>query len=105
MTEMLLQGFPIAGGAYGFFPSLPPQQIAFGVLASPQAGGGFTSIPDLQNALRYLIEGIPFGGVYQLVNPAGYPDMRGLMTWSINWDRFFGFPLSSTIGPYLHGLP
>jgi chitinase len=104
MTEMLMQGFPVAGGSLGFFPGLAPQQIAFGVPASPQAGGGFTSIPALQNALRYLVEGIPFGGTYQLVNPAGYPDMLGLMTWSINWDRFFGFQLSSTIGPYLHGL-
>jgi chitinase len=105
MTEMLLQGFPVAGGRFGLFPGLAGQQIAFGVPASPQAGGGFTSIPDLQNALRYLIEGIPFGGTYQLVNPGGYPDMLGLMTWSINWDRFYGFQLSSTIGPYLHGFP
>jgi chitinase len=105
MTEMLLQGFPVAGGRLGFFPPLPPEQIAFGVPASLSAGGGFTPVADVQNALRYLIEGVPFGGTYQLINPDGYAALAGLMTWSINWDRFNNVALSSTIGPYLHGLP
>lgn len=28
----------------------------------------------------------PKPGSYTLVNSEGYPDLRGMMTWSINWD-------------------
>jgi len=38
------------------------------------------------------------------VNPAGYPGLRGMMTWSINWDAANGFALSNSIGPFLHSL-
>src|SRR5215470_8922754 len=59
MTEMLLQGFPVAGDAANIFPALPPEQVAFGVPASSVAtGGGFTTTADLQNAVNYLVKGI-----------------------------------------------
>jgi len=105
MTEMLLQGFPVAGNANNVFPALPPAQVAFGVPASTNAAGrGFTTNADLIKALSYLIQGVPFGGQYVLRNPAGYPALRGLMTWSINWDAAGGFALSNSVGAFLHGL-
>ncbi|HWX41950.1 MAG TPA: chitinase [Blastocatellia bacterium] len=105
MTEMLLQGFPVAGDSAKIFPPLPSAQVAFGVPASASAaGGGFTSNTDLENAINYLVKGTAFGGQYKLVNPAGYPGLRGMMTWSINWDAANGFALSNSIGPFLHSL-
>jgi chitinase len=103
MTELLLHGFTLANGQN--FPGFPPGQIAFGVPASTSAGGGFTAPSAVEQALNYLITGVPFGGQYVLQNPAGYPGLRGLMTFSINWDDVNGFALSNTIAPYLHGLP
>jgi len=104
MTELLLHGFTLANGQS--FPGLPASQIAFGVPASGSAAsGGFTTPSAVKQALNYLITGVPFGGRYVLQNPAGYPGLRGLMTWSVNWDKVNGSALSGTIAPYLHGLP
>lgn len=95
MAEMVIQGFPVAGID---FPGLRPDQVAIGVPASPAAAGsGFTSVSVLQDALDRLITGAPHQGSYQPVNPNGYPGFRGLMTWSINWDRNAGFSFS---GPH-----
>lgn len=102
MTEMLLQGFPVAGNQNNFFPALRQDQVAFGAPAS-SVDRGFTSNQDLINALRYLMQGVPFGGQYQL-RAASYPGMRGMMTWSINWDAARDFSLSSNVGPFLHSL-
>jgi chitinase len=33
------------------------------------------------------------------------PNFRGVMTWSINWDRFFGWTFMNSMSPYLHSLP
>ena len=104
MTEMLLQGFPVAGHSVNF-PAFRADQVAFGVPASPQAaGGGYTVPTDIQQAMDYLINGTSFGGNYTLVNAAGYPEMRGLMTWSINWDVFSGFGFSNPHRAYLDNL-
>ncbi|MDY8134515.1 Ig-like domain-containing protein [Aquimarina sp. 2201CG5-10] len=104
MTEMLLQGFSVAGHSVGF-PALRPDQVAFGIPASPQAaGGGYTTPTEVKKALDYLIKGISFGGNYTLVNSGGYPEMRGLMTWSINWDEFFNKEFSLNYRPYFDAL-
>jgi chitinase len=104
MTEMLLTGFPVANTGKTF-PALRPDQVAFGVPANVNAGNGFTPVPQVQQALNYLILGQPFGGTYVLRNPAGYRGFRGLMSWSINWDRFAGFDFSSNHRAYLNALP
>jgi len=104
MTEMLLQGFPVAGHSVNF-PALRPDQVAFGIPASPQAaGGGYTTPENVKKALDYLIKGVSFGGTYNLVNSNGYPNLRGLMTWSINWDVFFDKEFSSNYRPYFDAL-
>jgi chitinase len=103
MTEMLLQGFPVAGDPSNVFQGLQPQQVAFGVTAT-SLDSGLTSNTDLMNALNYLITGTSFGGQYVLRNPAGYSGLEGLMVWSINWDAANGLSLSNAIGPFLHGL-
>jgi len=109
LTEFLLHGFNVAGDPSQAFPALRPGQVAFGAPASPQGAStsppSYTTPTDIQNALNYLVTGVPFPGhQYTLINPAGYPDMRGLMTWSINWDLSDGQTLSSQLGPFLHSL-
>ncbi len=84
MCEAVIQGFNTAGG---LFAGLPASKIAVGLPACPMAaGGGFTSTDTVKAAVDYLRGNGPQPGSYTLVNPAGYSDLRGMMTWSINWD-------------------
>jgi chitinase len=102
MTDMLLTGFPIEGNPANVFPPLRQDQVAIGLPASGNAGNGFTTVAEVRRALDCLVKGLGCGP-YQ---PHGvYPNLRGLMTWSINWDRFNRFEFSPTHGAYLHALP
>jgi chitinase len=105
MAEMVLQGFPVAGNQNNFFPGLRPDQVLIGLPANINAGNGYTSELEVQRALNYLIRGQAFGGSYVLRNPAGYPGLRGLMTWSVNWDAFNNFAFSTSHRTYLNNLP
>ncbi len=103
MADMLLQGFPVAGGQQ--FPALRPDQVAIGLPATGSAAGsGYTVPTEVHKALDYIIKGQSFGGRYTLRNPSGYPNFRGLMTWSINWDKASGFGFSNPHRAYLDGL-
>lgn len=85
MTEALIQGFSTAGG---FFQGLPANKVALGLPACPSAaGGGFVSTINVENAIKYLRGLGPQPGTYILTNTAGYPNLGGMMTWSINWDK------------------
>ncbi|GAB2984177.1 hypothetical protein GCM10023080_057510 [Streptomyces pseudoechinosporeus] len=37
--------------------------------------------------------------------PRTYPDLRGAMTWSTNWDAAAGNAWSNAVGPHVHALP
>jgi len=77
----------------------------FGLPAGPSAAGsGYTNPETLLSALDYLIHGIPFGGSYNLNNQNGYPEFPGLMTWSINWDDYYGNEFSTIYGNYFDEL-
>lgn len=104
MTEMLLTGFPVANTGH-IFPGLRPDQVAIGVPANVNAGGGFVAVPQLEQALNYLILGQSFGGQYVLRNPGGYRGLHGVMSWSINWDAFSSFSFTQGLRPYLNALP
>jgi chitinase len=81
-TEAVLQGFGTVGGS---FAPLPAEKVAIGLPACPSAaGGGYVSPAVLAAAVGYLRGAGPQPGQYQLLS--AYPDLRGLMTWSINWD-------------------
>ncbi|MFF5974743.1 chitinase [Streptomyces sp. NPDC012769] len=85
MTDMLLTGFPVAGNTDRVFPALRPEQVAIGLPASPQAGNGHTPPAEVNKALDCLTRRTNCGS-YQ--THGTWPALRGLMTWSINWDRF-----------------
>ncbi|MDC0708662.1 glycosyl hydrolase family 18 protein [Stigmatella sp. ncwal1] len=102
MAEMLLQGFPVGRNTSNVFPALRPDQVIIGLPASPQAaGGGYTTPANVQKALDYLIKGQSFGGSYVLRQSSGYPGFKGLMTWSINWDKYFNSEFSNSHRTYL----
>jgi chitinase len=106
MAEMLLQGFPVGGNPNLFFTALREDQVAIGLPATPPAAGsGYTPPAEVVKAINYLVFGISYGGRYTLRKPSGYPNFRGVMTWSINWDRFANFGFSRGVRPVLNGLP
>lgn len=87
-TEAVIQGFNTAGG---FFEGLPPEKVAVGLPAcNAAAGGGYTDTATVRAAMEYLLGQGPQPGAYTLEQPGGYPDLRGMMTWSINWDAVAG---------------
>jgi chitinase len=84
LTEATIRGFNTAGG---FFDGLPPSKVTVGLPACvTAAGGGFADTADVAAAIRYLKGEGTKPGSYTLIESAGYPDLRGMMTWSINWD-------------------
>ena len=88
MTDMLLAGFPVAGNTANMFPALRPDQVAIGM---PARSTRATACPRRR---RSAGPRLPDQGheLRQLHRPHGTdPDLRGLMTWSINWDRFNGW--------------
>jgi chitinase len=106
MADMLLQGFPIARNTNNMFPALRPDQVVIGLPSNAGAApsGGFTSNADISKALNYLTKGTSFGGTYVLRNPAGYSGFRGVMTWSINWDKATGSLFSTGVRTILDSL-
>ncbi|MDR0267205.1 chitinase [Paenibacillus sp.] len=104
MADMLLTGFPVAKNPSSFFPALRPDQVLLGLPASPNAGGGFTSVVEVQKALDALMKGKQLTSYQMRSNASGYSNFRGLMTWSINWDKFNHFEFSNSHRAYLDGL-
>jgi len=84
MTEAVIAGFNTGGG---YFEGLPAEKIAVGLPAcASAAGGGYTSPVVVESAINYLRGMGPQPGLYALSQPNGYPNLGGMMTWSINWD-------------------
>jgi len=82
---------------------LAPSQVGLGLPASPRgAGSGYVAPTVVNNALNCLTRGTSCGSF----KPSRtYPDLRGAMTWSTNWDALAGNAWSGAVGPYVHGLP
>ncbi|WP_338709708.1 glycoside hydrolase family 18 protein [Streptomyces virginiae] len=97
MTDMLLTGFPVAGNTARAFPALRPEQVAIGLPATTNAGNGHTSPAEVTKALNCLTKKTDCG-TYQ--THGTWPGLRGLMTWSINWDQFGGREFSRNFDAY-----
>ncbi|MHC0430838.1 chitinase [Streptomyces sp. O3] len=82
---------------------LDASQIGFGTPASPRgAGSGYVDPSVVTAALDCLAKGTRCGSF----KPSRtYPDIRGAMTWSTNWDATAGDAWSRVVGPHVHGLP
>src|SRR2546423_726587 len=103
ITGRLVAGFPVAKNTNNVFPGLRPDQVAFGLPAAQFAGNGFTTPGDVHTALDCLVKGQNCGGYRLRGGPPASP--RGLMTWSLNWDRFHNFEFQNSHAPYLYALP
>ncbi|HZE37948.1 MAG TPA: chitinase [Stackebrandtia sp.] len=101
MTDMLKAGFPVADTGHTF-AGLRDDQIAVGLPAATSAGNGYTSPDDVHTALNCLVKEQDCGG-YTLRGGAS-PALRGLMTWSINWDHYYNWEFANSHRPYLDGL-
>ncbi|MGW0579593.1 chitinase [Streptomyces sp. NPDC002920] len=82
---------------------LAPSQVGLGLPASTRgAGSGYVSPTVVNNALDCLTRGTNCGSF----KPSRtYPDLRGAMTWSTNWDATAGNAWSGAVGPHVHALP
>ena len=84
MTEAVIHGFNTSGGMFTGFPA---NKVAIGLPAcTSAAGGGFVDSATVKAAIDYLRGNGARPGSYVLSNSSGYPLLRGMMTWSINWD-------------------
>ena len=84
MTEAVIQGFATAGGQ---FNGLPASKVAVGLPSCTNAaGGGYVDTATIMKAMKYLRGKGSKPGSYAMVSGSGYPNLKGMMTWSINWD-------------------
>jgi chitinase len=105
MAEMLLNGFPVMANPQNIFPPLKPEQVVIGAAAFPAAvTNGHTDPFELQNALASLASGESFGGTYVRQSAENYASLRGVMTWSINWDAANGRQFSNSIRSYFNNI-
>jgi chitinase len=88
-TEALIDGFFVAHGSV-FFQGLPASKVVIGLPAAPGAGGGYMAPSAVQSGFSTL--------------RAEYPNLRGLMTWSVNWDASKGYEFAHNHRPYLDAL-
>ncbi|MDG1701621.1 MAG: glycosyl hydrolase family 18 protein, partial [Opitutae bacterium] len=93
MTDMLIQGFPLTNGVS--FPGLRQDQVAIGLPCVPNAAGGvseenphgyYFTTDEVTHALNYLMKGERDKSLNYMLRDKHYPNLRGIMTWSINWD-------------------
>jgi chitinase len=87
----------VAGNTARMFPALSPSQVAIGLPAGNTAGNGYTSPAAVDQALDCLTRKTGCGGY---TTHGQWPGLRGLMTWSINWDRYNGWEFSKNYDGY-----
>ncbi|MEU6282385.1 glycoside hydrolase family 18 protein [Streptomyces sp. NPDC047028] len=97
MTDMLLTGFPVAGDQNNVFPPLRPDQVAIGMPASTNAGNGYVSPAEVTKTLDCLTKKTNCGSY---ATHGTWPALRGLMTWSVNWDRYSNWEFEKTFDAY-----
>ncbi|WP_231550543.1 chitinase [Chitinibacter sp. ZOR0017] len=100
---MLIEGFKTVGGTGWEFKGLRPDQVAFGVPSGrSSANTGFVTSQVVNDTLTCLTQLKNCG----MVKPKqAYPDYRGVMTWSINWDKHDGYNFSKPASAALKALP
>ncbi|MEZ7006814.1 chitinase [Streptomyces sp. AD55] len=82
---------------------LDASQVGLGLPASTRAaGGGYVAPSVVNNALDCLTKGTNCGSFKPSKT---YPDLRGAMTWSTNWDATAGDAWSNSVGAHVHALP
>lgn len=97
-VTMLVEGFTTASKWQ--FKGLPASKVAFGLPSGPSSSNSpVTSNATIESAYRCITEGT---SCVDHVPSAKSPDFRGVMTWSINWDKHDNYPMSKELGGFLH---
>ena len=88
LAEMLILGFPVGRDPDQFFEGLGADKVVIGLPAMNIASSGGALEPEaLRQAMVYLMTGTAeYQTKLTLRQPGGHPELKGLMTWSINWD-------------------
>ncbi|MEU1874588.1 chitinase [Streptomyces ambofaciens] len=82
---------------------LAPSQVGLGLPASTRAAGGGYVSPSVVNAALDCLTKATNCGSFKPSRT--YPDLRGAMTWSTNWDATAGNAWSNAVGAHVHALP
>ncbi|MFE7957826.1 chitinase [Streptomyces sp. NPDC057413] len=82
---------------------LAPSQVGLGLPASTRAAGGGYVAPSVVNAALDCLTKLTGCGTFKPSKT--YPDLRGAMTWSTNWDATAGNAWSTSVGAHVHALP
>jgi chitinase len=84
MTEAVIHGFK-GKGNLGTYSGFPANKVG---VALPGCDS-YDAIPhkEMEALMRYLTGKGPQPNSYKLIKDEGYPNLRGMMTWSINSDR------------------
>ena len=91
MSDMLITGFNVASTGFSF-SGLPASKIMVGIPSCPAAApaGGYIQPSEAVKALDYLRFGTTFSGRNYTLQNGAHPNLRGVMTWSVNWDAAAG---------------
>ncbi len=99
-VKMLVEGFELADGSQ--FAPLRDDQVAIGLPSGPSsANSGQAPTQNIINALDCISIGSSCGSV---VPSKVFPNIGGVMAWSINWDQHDGFNFSSPIGAKIDAM-
>jgi chitinase len=81
---------------------LRPDQVGLGLPSSTSAAGsGYVAPSVINSALDCLASGTGCGSF----KPSStYPDIRGAMTWSINWDASSGYDFANAVRSHLGSM-
>jgi chitinase len=94
--------FPAALSQIAIDAGLRDDQVAFGFPCMSSAGGGYTSIPNIQTAVNGFVNGTSVGS-YNV--PEANPHFRGVMCWSINWDKTQNYAWGKAMRTLVDSLP
>jgi chitinase len=88
LTEMMILGFPVANDPNAYFPGFPAEKIVVGLPSTPERfDSGVLSRQEFHQAMTRLLTGETYtSGTYTMRKPTGHPSLKGVMTWSLNWD-------------------
>lgn len=82
---------------------LRPDQVGLGLPATTRAaGGGYQDPANVAAALESLVYGTEANG---FTPPKAYNNIRGAMTWSINWDATNNYKFAKTVAECFAKLP
>jgi chitinase len=106
LTDMLIKGFKIASTGMQF-QGLPASKILFGLPCNlSAAGSGYQTPATVIRALNYMRFATTFPGRTYTLQPGGpHPTLRGVMTWSINWDASTSYEFVNAYSNYFATSP